>query len=283
MYKSRNELQSFVKEYRENLSRTGIRSPGTAPSEPARAYRSRIARCGRSLGDPARPDAGTMSSGGVPSDRAPPPARLFVVCGRGCASSELEALFAAFGVVRDVRYVEDKGVAYVEFSREDPFAAARALERFGANDDVSSSLEGGVASCREFLGGCERTIRIMRADDRAAPAGTPSNSVSVTREDETHKKEGSATADTRHRPRRLAEMETGSPTGARRRRRRRRRRGRPAAFAPFRGVPEDGVARGPARRLRGPTGAPARGGRRRCGIPARRRRRRARKGERRAV
>jgi len=152
-----------------------------------------------------------MSSGGVPSDRAPPPARLFVVCGRGCASSELEALFAAFGVVRDVRYVEDKGVAYVEFSREDPFAAARALERFGANDDASSSLEGGVASCREFLGGCERTIRIMRADDRAAPAGTPSNSVSVTREDETHAKEGSATADTRHRPRRLAEMETGSP------------------------------------------------------------------------
>ena len=152
-----------------------------------------------------------MSSGGVPSDRAPPPARLFVVCGRGCASSELEALFAAFGVVRDVRYVEDKGVAYVEFSREDPFAAARALERFGANDDASSSLEGGVASCREFLGGCERTIRIMRADDRAAPAGTPSNSVSVTREDETHKQEGSATADTRHRPRRLAEMETGSP------------------------------------------------------------------------
>ena len=152
-----------------------------------------------------------MSSGGVPYDRAPPPARLFVVCGRGCASSELEALFAAFGVVRDVRYVEDKGVAYVEFSREDPFAAARALERFGANDDASSSLEGGVASCREFLGGCERTIRIMRADDRAAPTGTPSNSVSVTREDETHKKEGSATADTRHRPRRLAEMETGSP------------------------------------------------------------------------
>jgi hypothetical protein len=134
-----------------------------------------------------------------------------VVCGRGCASSELEALFAAFGVVRDVRYVEDKGVAYVEFSREDPFAAARALERFGANDDASSSLEGGVASCREFLGGCERTIRIMRADDRAAPAGTPSNSVSVTREDETHAKEGSATADTRHRPRRLAEIETGSP------------------------------------------------------------------------
>ena len=110
-----------------------------------------------------------------------------------------------------MRYVEDKGVAYVEFSREDPFAAARALERFGANDDASSSLEGGVASCREFLGGCERTIRIMRADDRAAPAGTPSNSVSVTREDETHAKEGSATADTRHRPRRLAEIETGSP------------------------------------------------------------------------
>ena len=92
-----------------------------------------------------------MSSGGVPSDRAPPPARLFVVCGRGCASSELEALFAAFGVVRDVRYVEDKGVAYVEFSRDDPFAAARALERFGANDDASSSLEGGVASCRESV------------------------------------------------------------------------------------------------------------------------------------
>ena len=181
-----------------------------------------------------------MSSGGVPSDRAPPPARLFVVCGRGCASSELEALFAAFGVVRDVRYVEDKGVAYVEFSREDPFAAARALERFGANDDVSSSLEGGVASCREFLGGCERTIRIMRADDRAAPAGTPSNSVSVTREDETHKKEGSATADTA-RPR-LAEG-TGSPdrelaAGPPGRRRvrafswcaRRRRRARPCAM-----------------------------------------------------
>ena len=81
-----------------------------------------------------------MSSGGVPYDRAPPPARLFVVCGRGCASSELEALFAAFGVVRDVRYVEDKGVAYVEFAGK-TFAAARALERFGANDDVSGSLE----------------------------------------------------------------------------------------------------------------------------------------------
>ena len=149
-----------------------------------------------------------MSSGAVPSDRSAPPARLFVVCGRGCAASELEALFAAFGVVRGVRYVEDKGVAYVEFSREDPFAAARALERFGANDDALSSLEGGVASCREFLGGCERTIRIMRADDHVAPAGTPSNSVSVSL-DVAHAKEGSATADTARA--RLAEAETGSP------------------------------------------------------------------------
>ena len=149
-----------------------------------------------------------MSSGAFPSDRGAPPARLFVVCGRGCAASELEALFAAFGVVRDVRYVEDKGVAYVEFSREDPFAPARALERFGANDDALSSLEGGVASCREFLGGCERTIRIMRADDHVAPAGTPSNSVSVSL-DVAHAKEGAATADTART--RLAEAETGTP------------------------------------------------------------------------
>lgn len=149
-----------------------------------------------------------MSSGAVPSDRGAPPARLFVVCGRGCAASELESLFAAFGVVRDVRYVADKGVAYVEFSRDDPFAAARALERFGANDDASSSLEGGVASCREFLGGCERTIKIMRADDQAAPAGTPSHSVSVS-VGVADAEEDSATADT---PRaRLAEIDPSSP------------------------------------------------------------------------
>ena len=149
-----------------------------------------------------------MSSGAVPSDRGAPPARLFVVCGRGCAASELESLFAAFGVVRDVRYVADKGVAYVEFSRDDPFAAARALERFGANDDASSSLEGGVASCREFLGGCERTIKIMRADDHAAPAGTPSHSVSVS-VGVADAEEDSATADT---PRaRLAEIDPSSP------------------------------------------------------------------------
>ena len=149
-----------------------------------------------------------MSSGAVPSDPSAPPARLFVVCGRGCAASELESLFAAFGVVRDVRYVADKGVAYVEFSRDDPFAAARALERFGANDDASSSLEGGVASCREFLGGCERTIKIMRADDHAAPAGTPSHSVSVS-VGAADAEEDSATADTARA--RLAEIETGSP------------------------------------------------------------------------
>ena len=149
-----------------------------------------------------------MSSGAVPSDPGAPPARLFVVCGRGCAASELESLFAAFGVVRDVRYVADKGVAYVEFSRDDPFAAARALERFGANDDASSSLEGGVASCREFLGGCERTIKIMRADDHAAPAGTPSHSVSVS-VGVADAEEDSATADTARA--RLAEIETGSP------------------------------------------------------------------------
>ena len=149
-----------------------------------------------------------MSSGAVPSDPSAPPARLFVVCGRGCAASELESLFAAFGVVRDVRYVADKGVAYVEFSRDDPFAAARALERFGANDDASSSLEGGVASCREFLGGCERTIKIMRADYHAAPAGTPSHSVSVS-VGAADAEEDSATADTARA--RLAEIETGSP------------------------------------------------------------------------
>ena len=127
----------------------------------------------------------------------------------------------------------------------------RALERFGANDDVSNSLEGAWRRVVSSWAGASARSGSSCASiglDRDAPAGTPSNSVSVTREDERAQKEGSATADTRHRPRRLAEMETGSPDRSRRLRpgaaaRRRRRRGRPAAFAPFRGVPEDGVAR----------------------------------------
>ena len=109
----------------------------------------------------------TMSAGVAPSEPAAP-ARLFVVCGRGCSSEELASLFGEFGVVSEVRCVPDKGVAYVQFSRDDPFAASRAIESVGANDD--GEIEGGVASCRKFLGGCERTLRIMLADDHNAGA-----------------------------------------------------------------------------------------------------------------
>ena len=98
----------------------------------------------------------TMSAGEAPSEPAAP-ARLFVVCGRGCSSEELASLFGEFGVVSEVRCVPDKGVAYVQFSRDAPFAASRAIESVGANDD--GEIEGGVASCRKFLGGCERTLR----------------------------------------------------------------------------------------------------------------------------
>ena len=67
-----------MKEYRVSVARRHQIAGHGAFGARARV-RSRIARCGRSLGDPARPDAGTMSSGGVPSDRAPPP-RVFSWC-----------------------------------------------------------------------------------------------------------------------------------------------------------------------------------------------------------
>ena len=59
-----------------------------------------------------------------------------------------------------MRCVPDKGVAYVRFSRDGPFAASRAINFVGANDD--GEIEGGDASCRKFLGGgCEWTLKII--------------------------------------------------------------------------------------------------------------------------
>ena len=43
-----------------------------------------------------------------------------------------------------MRCVPDKGVAYVRFSRDGPFAASRAIDFVGANDD--GEIEGGDAS-----------------------------------------------------------------------------------------------------------------------------------------
>ena len=106
-----------------------------------------------------------MSAGAFPSEPAAL-ARLFVVCGLGCSEEELGSLFGEFGVVDEVRCVPDKGVAYVTFCVDDPFAAARAIDFVGANDD--GEMEGGVASCRKFLGGCERTLKVMLADEHGA-------------------------------------------------------------------------------------------------------------------
>ena len=89
-------------------------------------------------------------------------ARLFVVCGLGVSASELASLFGAFGELRDVRVVADKGVAYVTFASAAHAEAAIervTLEREGARDP------GGVATCRKFLGGCERVLRVMLASD----------------------------------------------------------------------------------------------------------------------
>jgi len=108
-----------------------------------------------------------MSAGAFPSEPAAL-ARLFVVCGLGCSEEELGSLFGEFGVVDEVRCVPDKGVAYVTFCVDDPFAAARAIDFVGANDD--GEMEGGVASCRKFLGGCERTLKVMLADEHGAGA-----------------------------------------------------------------------------------------------------------------
>ena len=102
---------------------------------------------------------------------APAPARrtrLFVVCGLGVSASELASLFGAFGELRDVRVVADKGVAYVTFASAAHAEAAIervTLEREGARDP------GGVATCRKFLGGCERVLRVMLASD-ADPSPT---------------------------------------------------------------------------------------------------------------
>ena len=100
----------------------------------------------------------------------PPHSRLFVVCGRGVAESELRDLFSSFGEVRSVRVLGDKGVAYVKFARAS--AAARALETVGDEPDGEGALEGGVATTRRFLGGCERLLRVMLADDANAQART---------------------------------------------------------------------------------------------------------------
>ena len=89
-------------------------------------------------------------------------ARLFVVCGLGVSASELASLFGAFGELRDVRVVANKGVAYVTFASAAHAEAAIervTLEREGARDP------GGVATCRKFLGGCERVLRVMLASD----------------------------------------------------------------------------------------------------------------------
>ena len=84
------------------------------------------------------------------------------MCGLGVSASELASLFGAFGELRDVRVVADKGVAYVTFASAAHAEAAIervTLEREGARDP------GGVATCRKFLGGCERVLRVMLASD----------------------------------------------------------------------------------------------------------------------
>ena len=69
-----------------------------------------------------------------------------------------------------MRVLGDKGVAYVKFARAS--AAARALETVGDEPDGEGALEGGVATTRRFLGGCERLLRVMLADDANAQART---------------------------------------------------------------------------------------------------------------
>ena len=100
-------------------------------------------------------------------DARPPHSRLFVVCGRGVREDELESFFAAHGEIQSARVVEAKGVAYVKFALAS--CAARAVETLrDAGDGDGDGGDGGGevgASCRAFLGGCERSLRVLVADD----------------------------------------------------------------------------------------------------------------------
>ncbi|EEH54707.1 uncharacterized protein MICPUCDRAFT_63596, partial [Micromonas pusilla CCMP1545] len=111
-----------------------------------------------------RPAAGMSSSH---HDARPPHSRLFVVCGRGVREDELESFFAAHGEIQSARVVEAKGVAYVKFALAS--CAARAVETLrDAGDGDGDGGDGGGevgASCRAFLGGCERSLRVLVADD----------------------------------------------------------------------------------------------------------------------